>query len=244
MTMVTVLTVTYNSEKTVKKTIESVLAQTYKTLEYIIIDGASKDNTVEIAESYRQRFAQKGYQYVIISEPDQGMYDALNKGIHMAAGELVGGVNADDWYEPTAVEEMVRHYEEDAYDIAWSDIRIHTRTGTMIKHAKTGRLKTTARFCHPSMFAKREVLLELPYANRQFDDDFDMILRAYRAKKKICVYPQVLSNYQFGGMSTKKSLKLMRERIGIKYGTYRRNGYSGWYYFYCVAMEAAKYLLG
>ena len=79
--LVSIITVSYNSEKTIRDTIESVLHQTYKNIEYIIVDGLSADNTVVIDESYREKFAEKGYRYHIISEKDNGIYDAMNKGV-------------------------------------------------------------------------------------------------------------------------------------------------------------------
>ena len=111
--LVTIITVSYNSEKTIAKTIESVLNQTYSDIEYIIVDGASKDGTVKISESFIEKFNEKeGRTLEIVSEPDKGMYDALNKGAKMATGEIVGQINADDWYEPDAVEKMVKFYKK------------------------------------------------------------------------------------------------------------------------------------
>lgn len=244
MIKVTILTVAYNSEATIAKTIESVLNQTYSCLEYIILDGDSEDGTVRIAEKYKNRFEDKAIDYKIVSEPDEGMYDALNKGIKMASGALIGSINADDWYESEFVQQMVAHYEQDKYDIAWGSIVIHKKSGNMIKKAKNGKLKTTSGFCHPAMCATKDVLIEIPYANRQMDDDFDMLLRAFRLDKKVYTYPEVLSNYSFGGMSTQKSLKNMNARIQMKYQTYRRNGYSVLYWFYCAGIEIIKYIMG
>lgn len=125
MMLVTVLSVAYNSEATIAKTIESVLVQTYPNIEYIIIDGASKDNTVKIAESFLPQFVkQKGKTLRIISEPDRGMYDALNKGAAAANGTIIGSINTDDWYEPEAVAVMAELYEQEHYDAAWGSIRI------------------------------------------------------------------------------------------------------------------------
>ena len=241
---VTIITVAYNCAETIATAIESVLNQTYSNIEYLIIDGLSKDNTVQIAENFVPRFREKGITMKVISEPDRGMYDALNKGVFLASGELIGNINADDWYEPIAVEEMVKLYEKENYDLAWSDLRIIKPSGDMIKKAHVGKLKTTTGFCHPTMFSKRSVLLELPYACEQMDDDFEMILRAYKAKKKIVTLNEVLANYRFGGMSTQKSVKNSMKRISMKYATYKKHGYSPLYWFYCVVIESAKYILG
>ena len=88
--LVSIITICYNSEAVIRKTIESVLTQTYENIEYLIIDGASKDKTVSIAEEYRNQFLLKGYTYQVYSEPDKGIYDAMNKGIQKSTGELIG----------------------------------------------------------------------------------------------------------------------------------------------------------
>lgn len=123
--LVTILTVSYNAEKTIQRTIESVLNQTYQNIEYIIIDGKSKDKTVEVAKRYQKVFDDTpGRRLIIISEPDEGMYDGLNKGARIAHGELIGQINADDWYESDAVETMAGLYKIKKYDVAWGSIRI------------------------------------------------------------------------------------------------------------------------
>lgn len=241
--LVSIITVAYNSEKSIARTVESVLNQTYDNIEYIVVDGASKDGTVAVVESYRERFNMKGYGLAVISEPDNGMYDALNKGARLAKGELVGQINSDDWYEPCAVDEMVKLYEKAPYDIAWADIRIHKAGSSFVKKAKQGGLWTTSGFCHPSMFSRREILLKYPYACRAMDDDFDMVTRAYRDHVKISTLDRVIANYSLGGMSTDRSLKKMVFRINMKYDTYRRNGFTRLYWFYCVLIEGAKFLL-
>lgn len=241
--LVTVLTVCYNAEKTIARAIESVLNQSYSEIEYILIDGASKDHTVEIAEGYRGKMAARGIRYTVISEKDNGMYDALNKGARLAQGELVGQVNSDDWYEPDAVQEMAALYEKEHYDVAWANIRIITDRGNIIKKARVRKFWTTSGFCHPTMFTRREILLQYPYACLQIDDDFDFITRVHKDNRKICTLDKVLSNYSFGGMSTSKGLGVMFERISMKYRTYRRNGYSFLYWFYCFAIEFVKFIV-
>lgn len=242
---VSILTVVCNCEKTIARTIESVLNQTYSDIEYIILDGKSTDKTVEIAKSYISLFEKtEGKTLTVISEKDNGMYDALNKGSRLATGEIVGQINADDYYEPFAVEKMVELYQKENYDCAWANINILKGNKKIIKKAKIGGLWVTSKFCHPSMFTKREVLLEFPYACRQMDDDFDFATRVYRAGKKISTLDCVIANYSLGGMSTKRSFKNMKTRIKMKYGTYRRHGFSRFYWFYCVFIELVKFILG
>ena len=244
--LVTIISVAFNSEKTIARTIESVLNQTYQNIEYIIVDGASKDSTVNVARSYQEQFDNRiGRKLTIISEPDRGMYDGLNKGAGMAHGDLVGQINTDDWYEPDAVETMVKLYEKEKYDAAWGSIRMCGKK-TWIKHAKIGKLWTTAGWCHPGMFSRREVLLAFPYALESMYDDFDYITAVRQAKKKIVTIDHVVSNFSFGegGMSTKKSLKEVKKRVGVTYGIYRKYGMSKFYWLYRWIYELAKYILG
>lgn len=245
--LVTILTVAFNAEATIAKTMESVLNQTYGNIEYIVIDGASKDKTVEVAKSYQKTFDDaSGRSLTVISESDKGMYDGLNKGARKAHGELVGQINADDWYEPDAVETMVGLYEEEEYDAAWGSIRIMKKSGDMIKHAHIGKLWTTSGWCHPGMFSRREVLLQFPYALETMYDDFDYITAVHQAGKKIVTIDKVVSNFAFGdgGQSTKRSLKDVKRRVGITYGIYKKYGMSRLHLIERWAIELLKYLLG
>ncbi|EFB75180.1 glycosyltransferase family 2 protein [Subdoligranulum variabile] len=243
--LVTVITVAYNSEKTIARTIESVLHQSYDDIEYILVDGASRDGTVEVARRYEAAFRETpGRSLTILSEPDKGMYDALNKGARMAHGEIVGQINADDWYEKDAVQIMADLYRREGYDAAWGSIRIRKASGDMIKHARIGRLWTTSGWCHPGMFSRRSILLQYPYALESMYDDFDYITTVYRAGKKVITTDAVIANFTFGGMSTQKSWKEVMRRVNITYSIYRKHGMSRLYWFHRLALETAKYILG
>ena len=112
--LVSIITIVFNGEKHLQQTIESVLGQTYPKIEYIIIDGGSKDNSISIIEKYSSRLA------YWISEPDKGISDAFNKGISKANGEIIGLINADDWYEKDAVEKIVAAITK--HDFAYGNI--------------------------------------------------------------------------------------------------------------------------
>lgn len=240
--LVTVLTPVFNMKDTIARTMESVLAQTYRDIEYIVLDGGSDDGTTEIIRSFIPRFQEKKMTLRLVIGPDRGMYDALNKGAAIASGCIIGNINGDDWYEPEMVERMAELYRAENYDIAWSDIRIIGEKHAFVKHAKIGKWWTTAHFCHPSMFRSRQAALELPYALRGTDDDFDMILRAVNRNMKICVCGECLANYMLGGAGSRKHLSGAIARIRMKYDTYRRNGFSRCYLLYCAAVEIAKLL--
>lgn len=245
--LVTILTVAFNAEKTIAKTMESVLNQSYSNIEYIVIDGASKDKTVEVVKKYQKAFdAVPGRSLTIISEPDEGMYDGLNKGARMAHGELVGQINADDWYELDAVETMVELYNREKYDAAWGSINMCSPDKkTWVKKAHIGWLWTTSGWCHPAMFSKHETLLDFPYPLESMYDDFDYITAVYMEGKKIVTTEKVVSNFSFiGGQSTKTSLKEVKRRVDLTYGIYKKYGMSKCYWFYRWLYEMIKYVVG
>lgn len=243
--LVSIITVCYNSENTVRKAIESVLNQTYPHIEYTIVDGLSKDNTVAVAREYEEQFRQKGYTYRIVSEKDKGIYDAMNKGIRMAGGELVGMINSDDWYEPIAVETAVKAYEETNFDIFYADINLIREDGSvLVKHSKLDRIPSSRHWNHPTTFITKKAYEEQGlYRNETVYDDLDLVLRMRRAGKKFCIKNIVLANFKTGGVSNEKSVKKCLQRCNARYRAYRNNGYSPLYIFECVAMEFAKLIL-
>lgn len=243
--LVTILTVSYNREDTISKTISAVFNQTYPNIEYIIIDGASMDKTVENARSYQEIFdSTPGRSLLIISEPDKGMYDALNKGARLAHGELVGQINADDWYEQDAVEMMVDHYQKYHYDFAWGNIRVYKPTGVTIKKAKIGHFWTTAGWCHPASFSKREVLIDNPYILESMYDDFYYMISLRKQGKKVMTFDHLISNFNFGGMSTQKDLSEVKKRAEARYKVYQRFEFPKVYKLHCYVIEIVKYMIG
>ncbi|MBQ7154191.1 MAG: glycosyltransferase [Synergistaceae bacterium] len=244
MMPVTILTVAFNAEKTIARTIESVMGQTYPEIEYIVIDGASADKTAEVARNYAEEFSSReGRTMLVISEPDKGMYDALNKGARLAHGEIVGQINADDWYEPDAVQTMAELYEREGYDLAWGSVNVITRQGNLVKHAKRGMFWTTSHWCHPAAFARREILLEYPYPLINSHDDFDFATHLYVDGKKLIPLDKVISNFTFGGMTTQKSLRDAKRRLDEIYAIHRKYGMSRLYYPYRLMFETVKYFL-
>ena len=244
MIPVTILTVAFNAEKTISRTIEAVIAQTYPEIEYLVIDGASSDKTAEIARSYVEKFEAHEHRTMrVISEPDKGMYDALNKGARLAHGEIVGQINADDWYEPDAVQTMAELYEHEHYDLAWGSLNVITKSGKLVKHAKKGLFWTTSHWCHPAAFARRNILLEYPYPLINSHDDFDFATHLYVEGKKLIPIDKVISNFTFGGISTQKSFREAKKRLDEIYGIHRKYGMSRLYYPYRLLFETAKYFL-
>ena len=243
--LVSIVTICYNSAAVIRKTIESVLAQSYDKIEYLIIDGASKDATVSIAREYESRFSAKGYSYRIISEPDKGIYDAMNKGIRMSSGKLIGLINSGDWYEPDAVSTAAESYQANPYDLFYADINLVRSDGSvMVKHSRYDRFPTSRHWNHPTMFVPRSTYDELGlYRCEGIHDDFEFFLRVRRANKKITIVNKTIANFVTGGASNSKSFAACKKRCLDRYRDYRINGYSCLYFIECVGIETAKYFL-
>lgn len=242
--LVSITTATYNSEKTLARTIESVLNQTYSNIEYIIADGASTDGTIEIAESYKARFAEKGYQYKIISSKDDGIYSGINKGIAEAHGIIIGNVNSDDYYESDIVEIAVNCYQEKEYDLFYADLNIVNSNGDIVKVKHSKRMKrwiTTRHWNHPTMFVPNRIFRKRKYDERyKYYADCDYMLWLYQKSKRITVVNKALSNFRLGGISTRADFRECKKKMWERYCGYVRNGYSRLYIFECLFMDIGK----
>ena len=240
-----IVTPVYNGEASIARTIQSILDQTVPPYEYNIVDGASTDRTVEICNSYREQFAEKRIRYYVISERDQGIYDGMNKGIRRSEGDFIGIINADDWYEPIALETMQRLYKETHFDMAYADIRMHNGEHSFIKRASNPKFVSSRTWNHPTQFTSSEIYQKKLYRNQSVFDDLDMLLWIHRQGYHIEVVNTVLANFTMGGASNnEKRWPEVRKRIRMKEEIYRENGYSWIYALDATAVEIAKMVLG
>ncbi len=243
--LVSIITVAYNSAATIEKTIESVLNQTYSNIEYRIVDGCSSDETVQIAKQYEPLFAEKNIKYVITSEPDNGIYDAMNKGITDATGELIGIINSDDCYKPDAVETAVKTYSESGFDYFYADINLVKADGSVIvKKSKKDVFPTSRHWNHPTSFVTKKTYDELGlFRCEGIHDDFEFFLRVRKAKKNTVIVNKVIADFSTGGVSNDKTFSKCKKRCLDRYRCYRVNGYSPLYFIECIAIEIAKFIL-
>ena len=250
----TVVTVCYNSEKGIGKTIRSILKQTVPPSQYIVIDGASSDRTVSIVESYREMFEERGTKLLVVSEPDGGIYDAMNKGIRLAESDLLGFLNAGDWYEPDMIGRTVRTFMGTDCDISYGNIRIVREKKTqdtsgvwdvVVKKAKVRPIYQTSRdWNHPTMFVRTVLAKQNPFLDKGIHDDYAFYLKLKKAGAKIVTIDGELANFRMGGASNRKSLKASLKRIHDRYlYCYRSNGYSPLYLLECVFIEAVKFFI-
>ncbi|MCR5831137.1 MAG: glycosyltransferase [Lachnospiraceae bacterium] len=242
---ISVITVTFNSEATFEDTIKSVIGQTYAPYEYIIVDGGSTDGTLSLVENHRSTFLEKGIKLIVVSEPDNGIYDAMNKGTKLASGDIVGIINSDDWYESDALETVANAYAEEPFDLFYADIRMVLPDGrSFVKHSRNRKYATSRDWNHPTTFIAKDTYNRYSYRTDTIHDDYDLILRLKRDGARVKVVNRVIANFRMNGMSHRRSIAAALSSIKVKYGIYRRNGYSRLYLFECLLVEAGKLIIG
>lgn len=238
---ISIITVCYNSEKTIRKTIESVLNQTFQPFEYFIVDGKSCDRTIDIACGYKAAFQKKGIAFHIISEKDNGLYDAMNKGVSMSHGDIIGMINSDDWYEEDALKTVADTFQKTPFDMMYADIRLHRADGsTIFKKARLRKIITSRDWNHPTTFIRRGIYQKFQYDIQKIYADFDMLIRIRKSGFKVIVINKVLANFTLGGVSNEKSWSGFRKRFACRYRCYKDNGCSRLYILECLAIEIAK----
>lgn len=221
---VSIVTVVFNGAKTLERTIKSVLDQTYPNIEYIIIDGGSTDGTQDIIRKYEDRLASW------VSEPDGGIYDAMNKGIAKSTGFLIGLVNSDDWLEPGAVADVVSHIpEKERLFIIHGDTN-QWRNGRLYRTYHSEREirphSTFIRVSHPTCFVPAEVYREIGVYSLEYKivADADFLLRANDYPMPFIHTGTVISNMSGGGVSQKHFFRAQLEGIRLR----RKLGVPAW----------------
>lgn len=241
---ISIITATYNSAKTVRDTFESVSKQTYKEIEYIVVDGASKDETVSIIKEYEPKFEGRMRW---ISEPDKGLYDAMNKGIAMATGDVVGILNSDDFYTSDDVlERIANEMQQDDVDAVYSDIhfvndsdltkcvRYYSSKGFRLWKMRLGFIPA-----HPSFYCKREVYEKYGTFDLDFKlaADFENLLRLlFIHRIKTRYIPMDSVTMRTGGAST-SGVQSYKQGMQDHLKAYKKNGvYSN------VIFEGIRYI--
>ncbi len=215
---ISIITITYNSENTLRDTIESVLGQSYKEIEYIIVDGLSKDSTCDIVRSYGDRI------HTFVSEKDKGLYDALNKGIGLATGDVVGFLHSDDIYASTETVKMIaeaftKFNVDSVYgDLVYVDQHDTDKIIRFWRSRKFSRARALTGWMppHPTFYAKRKVYTDYGGFNTTFRiaADYESILRfLVRFKVSTFYIPLILIRMRVGGESNKSFRNIIRKSM-------------------------------
>ncbi len=203
---ISIITITYNSAATIEQTINSVLDQDHKDLEYIIVDGGSTDNTLQIIEKYKNRISK------FISEKDNGLYDALNKGLTLATGEIIGILHSDDFYiDNTILGKYANTFIKNNSEAVYSDLFYVNKddTNKIIRKWKSGNYKTSSFLHgwmppHPTFFVKRSVYEKYGKFNLDFKHsaDYELMLRfIHKHKIKLNYLHEFTIKMRIGGQS-------------------------------------------
>ena len=217
---ISVITVVYNNSDTIKDSIESVLSQNYSDIEYIIVDGASNDGTIDVINGYEDRFS------VVLSEPDNGKYDAMNKGISLATGDVIGFLHADDIYAHNEVLHTVSGvFKKQDLDACFSDLVYVDRNNTdkVVRYWKSNDYKKGSfekGWCppHPTLFIKKKVYekygkFDLKY---KIGNDVELMMRLIEKYQiKTQYVPGVMIKMRVGGESNKSIANIVKQNIEI-----------------------------
>jgi glycosyltransferase len=203
--VVSVITTSYNNGQTISDTLQSVAAQKYPHIEHIIIDGASKDNTLQIVRQF-------AHVKKVVTEPDEGLYDAMNKGLALCDGDIIGFLNSDDFYvDPDVIRLVVEQFIKDKADALYADlVYVHPVITTKIVRKWRAEHFDLTKFLfgwmppHPTFFVKKEIYDRLGGFNTSLKSsaDYELMLRfLYKHKIKVSYLPQVIIKMRTGGMS-------------------------------------------
>ena len=232
-----IITVTYNAGKVLEDTIQSVVFQTYRNVEYIIVDGGSTDNTLDVVHKYQERISK------VISEPDKGLYDAMNKGIRMATGDYLCFLNAgDELHENETLQKIAYTLKgKELPDVIYGETAIvdeeghflHMRRLSIPEHLHWKSFKEGMLVCHQAFFARRELALANPYDLRyRFSADFDWCIRIMKQSKYLHNTHLTLIDYLNEGMTTQNHKASLKERFRIMtkhYGWISTILHHGWF---------------
>jgi GT2 family glycosyltransferase len=218
---ISVITVCRNAREALRRTAGSVLAQGYPALEYWVVDGASTDGTREELEALRARGAH------VLSEPDQGIADAMNKGVRLATGEWVAHLHADDEYLPGALAAVAGAATAGDADVLCGWLVKRERTGETLYRCDPAGLPAEMTVNHPAAFVRRELFARLGGFDPAFPNamDYEFFLRLYLAGARFRVVPQALARMAYGGQSERSAWRTLAECRDIR----RRHGSPAWH---------------
>ncbi len=245
---ISVITLSMNSAATIRDTIESVLAQDHPDIEYIVVDGASRDGTMDIVRSYGDRISK------VVSEPDRGMYDSANKGLKLATGDVVGFLNSDDWYATNDVlSTMAREFARGDVDVVHGDLDfVDPKNVSRVTRRFRSRPFVPGDFkrgwhpAHPTFYVRREILLEVGGFDEQYRiaSDVDLMMRVLEVRRARSAFiPRVLVMMREGGLSNGSFRRIWRANVECYRSMHRAGLPVPWYFVLRKPLAKTRQLL-
>ena len=229
----TIITCTYQAENELERTLRSVLEQTYKDIEHLIVDGASTDATQQLAQTYatESQVQNNAHQVMVTSEPDKGLYDAMNKGLRHATGDYVLFLNAGDTFPSESTLTQVAACAERASvlpGVLYGDTDIVDNEGRFVRHRRLSPPKQLSWksfmqgmvVCHQAFYARTDLAKQVPYQLKyRYSADVDWCIRVMKMAQKqglpLCNVQTVVANYLDGGMTEKNHKASLKERFRV-----------------------------
>ena len=234
---ISIITATYNSQATLNSCMMSVLCQSYQNIEYVIVDGNSTDETLGLVKQHQLKFPQ--IEFKILSEPDNGIYDALNKGLKLATGEVIGFLHSDDIFAETSIiSKIINQFKNNTIDGVYGDLEYVEKQNTskIVRKWKScnfnfALLKKGWMLPHPTLFLRKEVYekygnFDLTY---KIAADYDFMLRILKVDcLRFNYLPKVITKMRVGGASN-KSIKNIFQKTKEDYRVVCSNNIGGWF---------------
>jgi glycosyltransferase involved in cell wall biosynthesis len=235
---ISVVTVCYNSERTIRKTFDSISNQTNQDFEYVIIDGASSDNTLQLIKEFSESGRFEG-ELRYISEPDEGIYDAMNKGINIASGEYVALLNSDDWYESDVIDTLHKEISTNpGVDIFYGFIRLikDSREYMVRRNSYDFIMEGSGLIQHPTCFIRKSAYKDVGYfdTNYRVCADQDLMIRMVKAGKKYKGIDSVITNFSMIGISYNYDVTREVLTFKLKHNIIGRSEYYGRLFLYGI----------
>jgi glycosyltransferase involved in cell wall biosynthesis len=211
---ISVITVALNSGRHIRQAIESIVAEDDGSLQYVVIDGASTDDTVAIVESYRPHF---GDRLIVVSEKDSGLYDAMNKGIARATGDIIAILNSDDRFLPGGLQAVEEVFRSENADVVYGDVEVHDADGPRLYKGTLKGIREIMSIPHPGCFVRRSTydrwgVFDTRY---RFHADYDLLLRWYLGGARMARLDRVVARFEAGGVSSGSFQKRRAEHYDI-----------------------------
>lgn len=263
--LVSVIVVCFNEYARIGGTLDSVLTQDYEKIECIVVDGGSTDGSLDIIKKYEEKFAAVNRKIVVSSEPDKGIYDAMNKGRSRASGEWIQFLNAGDYFHgSSAVRNILQGVDDEDEIVIGKVIFFDGYLGKEVEHSPIEELKKDMIFCHQAIFAKKELLQNHPFdISYRYCADYEWLLAMYLEGEKIRCIDSIVADYDGNGVSSKQADGSKKEMAQIqkqksicndmdsgmdvnwKYRIYKYIGkyrFSAWLFAYTVGKKKQYYL--